>query len=167
MNDFQKYIVGYLNQIPTENWMEELVNSGAETIQIFAHLTDEQALLRYAPQKWSLKQLLLHLIDAERIFLYRALRFARQDKTELSGWDENPYAENSFANDRTLKSLLEEFRAVRQSTIIFFETLNNSALKESGVANGNEINVETLAKLIIGHNYHHLRIVRERYLTAN
>lgn len=167
MNDFQKYIAGYLNQIPTENWMEELVNSGAETIQIFAHLTDEQALLRYAPQKWSLKQLLLHLIDAERIFLYRALRFARQDKTELSGWDENPYAENSFANDRTLKSLLEEFRAVRQSTIIFFETLNNSALKESGVANVNEINVETLAKLIVGHNYHHLRIVRERYLTAN
>lgn len=167
MNDFQKYIAGYINQIPTENWMEELVNSGAETIQIFAHLSDEQALLRYAPEKWTLKQLLLHLIDAERIFLYRALRFARQDKTELAGWDENPYAENSFANERTLKSLLEEFRAVRQSTIIFFETLDNSALKESGVANGNEIYVETLAKLIVGHNYHHLRIIRERYLTAN
>lgn len=166
MTDFQNYIQRYIDQIPSDNWMEEMVNSGAETIQIFAHMSEEQALYKYAPEKWSLKELLLHLIDAERIFLYRALRFSRKDQTELPGWDEETYAQNSFADARTLTSLLEEFRAVRQSGIIFFENLNNSALPESGLANGNQISVETLGKLIVGHNYHHLDIIRERYLPS-
>lgn len=165
MTDFQKYIQRYLDQIPSPNWMEEMVNSGAETIQIFAHMSDEEALFKYAPGKWTLKELLLHLIDAERIFLYRALRFSRKDSTELPGWDEEHYALNSFAQGRTLTSLLEEFRAVRQSGIIFFENLNNAALPARGVANGNEISVKTLGKLIVGHNYHHLNIIRERYLS--
>ncbi len=108
MTEFQKYIQRYLDQIPSENWMEEMINSGAETIQIFSGLDKEKSLFAYAEGKWTLKELLLHLIDTEKIFQYRALRFARKDETELSGFDEDLFAANSFANDRTLVSLLEE-----------------------------------------------------------
>ncbi len=164
MTEFQKYIQRYLDQIPSENWMEELVNSGAETIQIYSGLNDEKALFAYAEGKWTLKELLLHLIDAEKIFQYRALRFARKDQTELSGFDEDFFVAHSYANERTLVSLLEEFRTTRQMSIIFFENLQNVSLANTGKANGNEISVETLGKLIAGHNYHHLKIIEERYL---
>lgn len=164
MTEFQKYIQRYLDQIPSENWMEELVNSGAETIQIYSGLNDEKALFAYAEGKWTLKELLLHLIDAEKIFQYRALRFARKDQTELSGFDEDFFVAHSYANERTLVSLLEEFRTTRQMSIIFFENLQNVSLSNTGKANGNEISLETLGKLIAGHNYHHLKIIEERYL---
>ena len=144
--------------------MEELVNSGAETIQIYSGLNDEKALFAYAEGKWTLKELLLHLIDAEKIFQYRALRFARKDQTELSGFDEDFFVAHSYANERTLVSLLEEFRTTRQMSIIFFENLQNVSLSNTGKANGNEISLETLGKLIAGHNYHHLKIIEERYL---
>lgn len=164
MTEFQKYIQRYLDQIPTENWLEELINSGAETIQIFSGLNDEKALFSYAEGKWTLKELLLHLIDCEKIFQYRALRFARKDETELTGFDEDLFVVNSFANERTLVSLLEEFRIVRQTSIIFYENLQNEALSYKGKANGNEISVETIGKVIVGHNYHHLKVIEERYL---
>lgn len=164
MNEFQKYIQRYLDLIPSENWLEELVNSGAETLQIYSGLDDKKALFAYSDGKWTLKELLLHLIDTEKIFQYRALRFARKDKTELAGFDEDFFVAHSFANERTLVSLLEEFRTVRQCSIIFFENLQNEALPYTGNANGNEISVETLGQLISGHNYHHLKIIEERYL---
>ena len=166
MTDFQKYIQRYLDQIPSENWMEEMINSGAETIQIFSGLNNERSLFAYAEGKWTLKELLLHLIDTEKIFQYRALRFARKDETELAGFDEDFFVANSFANERTLVSLLEEFRIVRQTSIIFFENLQNTALTNTGKANGNEISVETIGRLIVGHNFHHLKIVEERYLPS-
>lgn len=164
MTEFQKYVQRYVDQIPSENWLEELVNSGAETISFFSGLDNEKALFAYAEGKWTLKELLLHLIDCEKVFQYRALCFARKDQNNLPGFDEDLYVENSFANERTLVSLLEEFRTVRQSTIIFFENLQNIALQNKGVANGNEISVETLGKIIVGHNYHHLKVIEERYL---
>lgn len=164
MNEFQKYIQRYLDQIPSENWMEELVNSGAETITIYSGLNDKKALFAYDEGKWTLKELLLHLIDTEKIFQYRALRFARKDQTELSGFDEDFFVAHSYANERTLVSLLEEFRTARQMSIVFFENLQNVSLANTGKANGNEISVETLGKLIAGHNFHHLKIIEERYL---
>ena len=111
-----------------------------------------------------MKELLQHLIDAERIFAYRALTFSRKDKNNLPGWDEEEYAKHYFSNERTLNSLIEEFEAVRKSSVIFFENLNTEQLNEKGIANGNEISVETIGKLIIGHNVHHLNIIKERYL---
>jgi hypothetical protein len=135
---------------------DELINS-IKSINL-------ESLKLFFSGKWTLKELLLHLIDTEKIFQYRALRFARKDQTELSGFDENLFVENSFANDRTLVSLLEEFRIVRQTSIIFFENLQNAALTNTGKANGNEISVETIGRLIVGHNFHHLKIIEERYL---
>lgn len=164
MTEFQKYIQRYLDLIQSENWLEELKNSADQTLELYQKLSEEQSNFAYAEGKWTLKELLQHLIDAERIFIYRALRFSRNDKTELSGWDEESYAKEYFLNQVSLKNLMEEFDFLRKSNIIFFRNLNEEIFSRKGVANGNEISVETLGKLIVGHNVHHLNIVKERYL---
>lgn len=164
MTEFQKYIQRYLDLIPSENWLEELKNSSDQTLELYGRLSEEQSNFAYAAGKWTLKELLQHLIDAERIFIYRALRFSRNDQTELSGWDEELYAKEYFLDQVSLKSLREEFDFLRKSNIIFFRNLNEEIFSRKGVANGNEISVETLGKLIVGHNIHHLNIIKERYL---
>lgn len=166
MNEFQKYIQRYLDLLPSENWIEELKNSAHQTLKIYNEISEKESNFAYAEGKWSVKTLLEHLIDAERIFLYRALRFSRNDKTELAGWDEEEFAKNYFLEEKSLKNLIEEFDYLRQSTIIFFENLHPSVLQNKGIANKNEISVETLGKLISGHNFHHLNIIRERYLSV-
>lgn len=165
MTDFQKYIQRYLDQIPSENWLAELKISEDKTVGIYSNLTEEQSKFAYAEGKWTLKALLLHLSDTERVFQYRILAFARGDKNNLPGFDENEYADQSFASERSLESLVKEYKLVRKSTQILLETMNPAALQYTGIANGNEISVETIAKLIIGHNYHHLNIIEERYLS--
>ena len=164
MSDFQKYVQRYLGNIPSENWLEELEKSGEKTVEIYSKMTEEQSFFAYAEGKWTLKELLLHLSDTERVFQFRILAFARGDQNELPGFDEELYANQSFANERSLESLLEEYKLVRKSSQILLETMNPSALKNIGTANGNQISVETIGKLIVGHNYHHLNIIEERYL---
>lgn len=164
MSDFQKYVQRYLDQIPSEDWIGELKILGGKTVELYSNLTEEQSLFAYAEGKWTLKELLLHLSDTERIFQYRILAFARGDKAELPGFDEEEYAAASFGNSRSLESLLEEYKLVRKSSQILIETFEPSVLKNIGIANGNELAVETIGKLIVGHNYHHLSIIKERYL---
>jgi uncharacterized damage-inducible protein DinB len=165
MTDFQKYVQRYLDLIPSENWLEELKKSGEKTVEIYSNLTNEQSLFAYAEGKWTMKELLLHLSDTERIFQYRILAFARGDKNELPGFDEELYADQSFANERSLESLLEEYKLIRKSSQILLDTLNPSVLHNIGTANGNQISAETIGKLIVGHNVHHLNIIEERYLS--
>lgn len=164
MNEFQKYIQRYLDLIPSENWLEELKKSSEKTVSLYSYLTEEQSNFAYAEGKWSLKIVLQHLIDAERIFVYRALRFSRNDRTELPGWDEEEYAKHYFSKEKSLKNLIEEFEHLRKSTVLFFENINPKTLSQKGIANHNEISVETIGKLIVGHNIHHLNIIKERYL---
>ena len=164
MTEFQKYIQRYLDLIPSDNWLEELKDSGNQTLEIYQQFSEQQSNFAYAEGKWSLKILLQHLIDAERIFVYRALRFSRNDQTELAGWDEEYYAKNYFLEEISLKSLLEEYEYLRKSTVLFFENLNVNILPKKGTANRNEISVETIGKLVVGHNIHHLNIIKERYL---
>ena len=164
MTDFQKYIQRYLDLIPTEDWMSELKNVTTETIDIYKNLSEQQGNFAYADGKWSLKVLLEHLTDTEKIFQYRALRFARKDSTELSGFDEEAFAKNGTADERNLAELIEEFHINRLSSLLFFSKLTKEQLQREGKANGNFINVETIGKLIVGHNIHHLNIIKERYL---
>ncbi|WP_447951296.1 DinB family protein [Chryseobacterium koreense] len=163
MTAFQKYIQTYLEIIPSENWLEAMRISGEKTLELFQGISEEKSNFAYAEGKWTLKELLQHLIDAERIFAYRALTFARKDRTELPGWDEEEYAKNYCSNERNLQSLIDEFDVVRKSTILFFENLNPEQLSQKGIANGNEISVETIGKLIVGHHLHHLNVIKERY----
>lgn len=165
MTDFQKYIQRYLDLIPSENWLEELKKSDEKTAGLYSKITEEQSLFAYAEGKWTLKEVLLHLSDTERVFQYRIAAFLRGDQNELPGFDEELYAKNSFANDRSLESLLEEYQSVRKSSQILLETANSSALKNTGTANGNQISAETIGKLIVGHNIHHLNVIEERYLS--
>jgi len=163
MTDFQKYIQRYLDLIPSEKWLEELKKTGEETIELYAQLSEEQSSFAYAEGKWTLKELLLHLSDTERVFQYRILAFLRGDQNELPGFDEELYTSQSFANERTISSLLEEYQLIRKSSQILLETAHLSALKNVGTANGNQISAETIGKLIVGHNVHHLNIIKERY----
>ncbi len=164
MTDFQKYIQRYLDLIPSGNWLEELKKSGEKTVGIYSKLSEEQSHFAYAEGKWTLKELLLHLSDTERVFQYRILAIARGDKNELPGFDEELYASQSFANERHLDSVLEEYQLIRKSSQILLETMNPHALANIGTANGNLISAETIGKLIVGHNLHHLGIIEGRYL---
>ncbi len=164
MTDFQKYIQRYLDLIPSENWLKEMEKSGEKTAAIYSKLSEEQSRFSYAEGKWTLKELLLHLSDTERVFQYRILAIARGDQNELPGFDEDLYSNQSFANDRSLNSLIEEYKLIRKSSLILLETMNPSALGNIGKANGNQISAETIGKLIVGHNLHHLNVIEERYL---
>ncbi|WP_294276160.1 DinB family protein [uncultured Chryseobacterium sp.] len=164
MTEFQKYIQRYLDLVPSDDWVKELQTSGEKTVAFYSKLSEEQSHFAYAEGKWTLKELLLHLSDTERIFQYRILAIGRGDKNELPGFDEELYASQSFANERHLDSLLEEYQLIRKSSQILLETMNPSALGNIGTANGNQISAETTGRLIIGHNLHHLNIIEERYL---
>ncbi|WP_288243216.1 DinB family protein [uncultured Chryseobacterium sp.] len=164
MTDFQKYVQRYLDLIPSDDWLEELKKTGDKTIELYAQLSKEQSLFAYAEGKWTLKELLLHLSDTERVFQYRILAFLRGDQNELPGFDEELYATQSFANERSLNSLLEEYQLIRKSSQVLLESASSSALQNVGTANGNQISAETIGKLIVGHNEHHLNIIRKRYL---
>lgn len=118
----------------------------------------------YAEGKWTVKELVQHVIDAERIFCYRALCFARKDHTELPGFDENHYVVHSGANARSGESLLEELQAVQRSSALLFGSFNEEQLESSGVANGNPVYVRGIGYILIGHTLHHLQILQERYL---
>lgn len=119
---------------------------------------------RYAEGKWTIKDIIQHIIDAERVFSYRAMRIARGDTTELPGFDENFYVENGNANSRGLQPLLTELSAVRHATLLLFKTFGNEELLRRGVASGHPVTVRALGFLIIAHQNHHIKIFKERYL---
>ncbi|HRI20355.1 MAG TPA: DinB family protein [Panacibacter sp.] len=131
----------------------------------YNNLPEAKAGYAYAPGKWTIKDLIQHLIDAERIFAYRALRIARKDTTPLPGFDENNYAVNSNANSRTLQSLKEEFNAVRTSTNLMLQSFTEDQLNATGTASNNSITVNAIAFIIFGHLLHHKKIIEERYLS--
>jgi len=127
-------------------------------------LTEEQALQVYAPGKWTSKQMLLHIIDTERVFAYRALRFARGDAQALAGFDENDYADNGGANARSMNDLLAEYAAVRAATLALVNSFTPEQLQQRGTANNAAVTVNALLYILPGHERHHLNVFRERYL---
>jgi uncharacterized damage-inducible protein DinB len=166
-SEYPVYYHTYIGKVNTDDLLIAL-EVGLTQIETFVStLTEEQANYRYAPGKWSIKELLVHLMDAERIFGYRALRFARNDKTELSGFDENQYVPESNAESRSLTNIMTEYKAVRQATIEFYKNITDQMLDRSGRANGNEISVRALGYTIAGHEIHHMQVIKERYLTRN
>ena len=118
----------------------------------------------YAPGKWSVKTIIQHVIDAERVFCYRALRFARNDKTELPGFDENNYSEVCNAGNRKIEDLLKEFQSVRESSILMFKSFDVEMLNRTGMSSGNEISVAALGFAIAGHSLHHFNVIMEKYV---
>jgi uncharacterized damage-inducible protein DinB len=143
-----------------------LPRQGDQTRKLFTALSDAQADFRYAPGKWSVKDIVLHLADAERVFAYRLLRFARADATPLAAFTEGDWARAAGAGVRGMAGLAAELHAVRSATCALLQGLAEDTLERRGTASGNQVSVRALAWIIAGHELHHLRIVRERYLTS-
>lgn len=144
--------------------LDQLKTNAKTITALYKSLSEEQLITPYTPGKWSLKDLLMHLIDSERVFLYRAMRFARMDKTPLPFFDENEFAKNAKANKINTAKLLKEYQASRNATIQFFDDLTVSQLKYAGIASSFTMSVRACAWIICGHEMHHLSVIRERYL---
>ena len=147
-----------------KNIVENLEDSFQKAMHIFSNMDKEKYLFRYAKGKWTIKELLQHLIDTERIFNYRALRFSRNDKTVLPGFEENHYVEASCANQRMFKDLLEEFNLLRKLTIVLYKSFDDEMLLKFGKASGTNMSVRAMGYITSGHLLHHLQVIKERYL---
>lgn len=155
----------YVESVEGEELIPVLINSGNITIDLIKSIPEASGDYRYADGKWSIKEVLVHMIDAERIFAYRALRFGRNDKTELPGFEENDYAIESNAGSRKLYKILEEYNNVRAATIDLFSSFSEEAIHRKGSANGSEMSVNAIGFVIAGHETHHRGILNERYFS--
>ncbi|MEO8150625.1 MAG: DinB family protein [Bacteroidia bacterium] len=163
--DYPSYYGTYINKVTGDDLITALVINFSETEKLIKTITEENLNYRYAEGKWTIKEILVHLMDAERIFAYRALRFARQDKTDLPGFEENDYAPASKASSRNIDSIMQEFAALRKSTIELYKSFDEEQLNQSGTANNNRITVRSLGYSTAGHELHHIQVIRERYLS--
>jgi hypothetical protein len=158
------FFSNYINKVTTNDLIAGLFENKAIFIEKIAKLSPEQLVFAYAPGKWTLIQAIGHVIDTERIFAYRILRFARKDKTPLPGFDEGLFVENSFDSSKSIEKLIREFEAVRNNTICLLEGLDESVLDEVGTASNFQITTRALGYATLGHCIHHLGIIDERYL---
>jgi uncharacterized damage-inducible protein DinB len=156
---YEKYV-----SLVTGDVVETLERQGAETAALLRGLDEARGASRYEPGKWSVKELIGHLCDAERIFAYRVLRFARGDSAPIEGFDQDPYVAAGNFDARTLRSLATEFEHIRASTVALLRGLDEAAWSRRGTASDNEVTVRALAHIIAGHEAHHVRVLRERYL---
>ena len=162
--EYAPYYGTYVGKVPDGDLLELLERQRRETQNLLAGLSDTQALHRYAPGKWSIKEVVGHLMDSERVFCYRALRFARADEKPLQGFDEKAWVPAGSFDARPLADLAAELEAVRRATIALFGGFDAAALARKGTANNNEVTVRALAWIVAGHERHHVAILRERYL---
>ncbi|HBK70555.1 MAG TPA: damage-inducible protein DinB [Flavobacteriaceae bacterium] len=164
-NEYHRFYKTYIDKADTsKSVVENLQESFEDALTFFKDIPEEKHLYRYAEDKWSIKELLEHIIDAERIFAYRALRIARNDKTDLSGFEENSYVENANSDSRDYQELLEEFSYVRKSTVFLFKNFSKQVMLQVGTIDGNEITVRAIGYVNSGHLLHHINIIKERYL---
>lgn len=163
--EYPEYAEMYMKWVKKDNsLLNQLEQSMKDTITLVDSLSEEQFDIRYAPNKWSIKELLVHIIDDERIYGYRALAFARNDKTELPGFEQDEYAHNSNAATRSIGNIMNEYIAVRESTLSLFNGFSKDALLRIGQANGNHTSVRALGYHILGHELHHINMIKKVYL---
>ena len=163
-NEYGDWYKPYLTTLKDEILQEELEISLHRFIRFVQDIPMDKHDYAYVEGKWTIKDIIQHLIDCERIFSYRALCFARNDKTALSGFEENDYAREAKGNHRTLMSLLTELSAVRHSTLLLFKDFSEDEMLRIGIASNNPMSVRAVGFIIIGHQNHHQRIFEERYL---
>ncbi|MHB8838086.1 MAG: DinB family protein [Gemmatimonadaceae bacterium] len=162
-DEFAPFYSGYIAAVPDGDVIRTLGEQGESLLARLKHLTDAQALAAYAPGKWTVKEVICHITDAERIFTYRALRIGRGDATPLAAFDENAYAALCEANARPLETLLGEFAAVRSASLALLRWLPEAAWTRRGTASGKEVSVRGLVWITAGHERHHASVLTERY----
>ncbi len=164
MSTIPEFYHKYVQLVQEDSVADALKANTRAALDAFDGIGDERWSYRYQEGKWSIKEMVLHVIDAERIFSYRALCIARGETGSLPGFDENSYAARSDADRRTKADLLQEFEAVRQATLLLFQSFSDAQLAQTGVANNKPIGVNSIGFIAAGHVQHHLTILKERYL---
>ena len=164
--EYADYYAKYISKVPGEDVVDVLESERQQMLQLFSGLTERDGSFRYAPGKWTVKEILGHITDAERIFAYRALRIGRGDQTPLPGFEQDDFVKNGGFASRTLADLVEEFGAVRGASIALFRSFDDEAWAKRGVASQKEVSVRALAFITAGHQIHHRMILEERYFPA-
>ena len=159
-----EYFFTYINQVPEGEIGRILETQEREVVQLLSGLSDERSLHRYAPGKWTIREVVSHINDTERMFTFRALWFARGFDSELPSFEQDIAIRTAGANDRSYRSHVDEFRAIRAATLALFGNLPPDAWTRRGIASGNPFTVRALAHITAGHVEHHMRLLRERYL---
>ena len=163
-SEYHSYYQPYITAIGDVAIIDALRDGMAFISSFIDKIPEGKLGYSYAEGKWSIAEILVHLMDAERVFQYRALRFARNDRTELQGFDQDIYVPESAANTRSKKSIVEEYLAIRKSSLALFASFGEEELRRIGKANGTPMSVRALGSVICGHQAHHFRIIEERYL---
>jgi uncharacterized damage-inducible protein DinB len=166
-NEYAPYYSSYINLIPAGNIVDILKEQLEKTVTTLNILREEQSLFRYSSDKWSIKEVLGHIADTERIMSYRLLCIARGESTALPGFNENLYVSSARFDQIPLRDLIDNFIAVRQSTLQLIKGLDELAWSRRGIANGVEVTVRAIAYIIAGHELHHRNIIQERYITSS
>jgi hypothetical protein len=161
---YLSYFKRYIDQVPEEDLMIAFKNQTAELEKFLGSISEEKSNYAYAEGKWTIKELLQHVIDTERIFNYRALCLARGEQQNLPGFEEDDYATNSYANRRQWTDVLNEFLAVRKDTEMLYQSFDKNVMDNAGKANNNPVTVISLGFTTVGHYYHHKKVLEERYL---
>ena len=164
INEYADFYKSYIQVLEDVELIEELEICLHEFIKFVQNIPMDKFDYRYEVGKWTIKEIIQHLIDSERVFSYRALRISRNDQTPLPGFNENDYVDNSNGNDRNLQGLLTELAVVRQATLSLFNSFSQEQLTKIGIASNNEVSVRAIGFIIIGHQKHHQKIFAERYL---
>ena len=162
--EYAPYYDRYISLVQSSDILATLDEQRRETLLLLSGRTEEEGDYRYADDKWSVKEVLGHVNDTERVFAYRALRISRNDQTNIEGFEQDDYVKFGPFAKRTLEDLVEDYIAVRRATLTLFRNLYEEAWTRRGVANKNEVTVRALAYIIAGHEVHHRRILREKYL---
>ena len=161
-DEYAPYYGKYIDRVGDDT-LEALVSQAVATAKLLAATSEEKAGFRYAEGKWSVRQVVGHLTDTERVFTYRAMRIARGDQTPLPGFDENEFMKVANFDQRSLADLAAEFAAVRAATVLFYRSLDAAAVGRRGTASGQPVTVRALCAMTAGHELHHLSLLRERY----
>lgn len=162
--EFNPYYLPYINLKTSEDIVEGLKLNLKSVVDFYQSIPNEKYDYAYADGKWTIKDILLHVIDTERIFAYRALRIGRNDQTPIIGFEQDDYVSNAKATRRSMDSLLEEYVAVRKATLSLFTSFNDEQFKYLGVASNSTVSVRAIGYIITGHENHHNNVIRERYL---
>jgi uncharacterized damage-inducible protein DinB len=165
-NEYADYFEKYVSLVPDGDIAETLARQIDESLATYRSISEEQSRFRYAAGKWTIKQALGHVCDAERVFSYRAVAFARGDGNPLPSFDQDKWMPFADSDSRTWRSLLEELKAIRASTVALFRSLTDEALSRRGVASGKEVSVLALGFITAGHERHHLTVLKTKYLAA-
>ncbi len=164
--EYAAYYEKYISLVSGTDVTGALEAQRMQTMQLFAGRSERDGNFRYAADKWTVKEVLGHVTDSERIFTYRALRIARGDQTPMEGFEQDDYVRSGGFNERPLKSLVEEYAFVRGASLALFRSLGKVAWLRRGTANKNEVSVRALAYITAGHELHHRQILDERYFSA-